>query len=279
MATFWKYSKLFGTMPWQFRGKSHTEALCAAFETEIEELQDMFEELLSCRTLEKSEQKQLDGIGDIVVLNRAEAGLLASKKKGKLSFPVIDDLRYKKFLRYKILKNTSVCTYEDVVTAVKMVYEQEPIRVYENRHGPATLAVCFPEPEGAEDVLEDVPPIKAAGVGIRLYGETKHEINTELMIGSGTIKGADINIKPCPVDAVFHENLYVGTKAISTTLADIKPKEVNLIFKESNYIGGRVYELSHITIIPKPPAQIKLSPVRAGAGIVKEVSLRIGHIK
>ena len=93
--------------------------------------------------IETAEGINLDRIGEIVVLSRADAGLLAAQA-GNLDFDVIDDARYRKYLKYKILANTSNATYKDIITAVKMIWGVDKVSYSENLDGPASLTVSFP---------------------------------------------------------------------------------------------------------------------------------------
>ena len=129
--------------PSQFKGKPKIEALCACFDRQFAEIEQCFQQLLFLLDIEKEEGEQLDRIGDIVVLSRAEAGLLAAQG-GVIDFDVIDDARYRKYLKYKILANTSNTTYRDIITAVKTIWDVDKVSYNENTDGPASLTVSFP---------------------------------------------------------------------------------------------------------------------------------------
>ena len=120
--------------------------------------------------VDRAQGAQLDRIGDIVVLSRADAGLLAAQA-GNLDFDVIDDVRYRKYLKYKILENTSNATYKDIISAIKMIWGADKIKYLENEEGPASLTVSFPYHYTAGDVFI-LPPLTAAGVGINVRAET-----------------------------------------------------------------------------------------------------------
>ena len=120
--------------------------------------------------VDRAQGAQLDRIGDIVVLSRADAGLLAAQA-GNLDFDVIDDVRYRKYLKYKILENTSNATYKDIISAIKMIWGADKIKYLENEEGPASLTVSFPYHYTAGDVFI-LPPLTAAGVGIHVRAET-----------------------------------------------------------------------------------------------------------
>ena len=89
-------------IPFQFRSKPKIEAILKAIEEELNELDEARSQLETLLYIETAEGINLDRIGEIVVLSRADAGLLAAQA-GNLDFNVIDDARYRKYLKYKIL--------------------------------------------------------------------------------------------------------------------------------------------------------------------------------
>lgn len=156
--------------PHQFRGKKRTEALLKVIREELEELEKAREQLAAVLCVDTAHGEQLDRIGEIVVLSRAQAGLLAAQG-GSIDFDVIDDERYRKYLKYKILANTSHSTYYDIITAVQMIWNVDKVSYNENADGPASLTVSFPYHYTAGDVFI-LPPLTAAGVGINVRAET-----------------------------------------------------------------------------------------------------------
>lgn len=157
--------------PWQFRGKPKIEALCQCWDRQFEEIFSCLEQMKLILDVDRAQGAQLDRIGDIVVLSRADAGLLAAQA-GNLDFDVIDDVRYRKYLKYKILENTSNATYKDIISAIKMIWGADKIKYLENEEGPASLTVSFPYHYTAGDVFI-LPPLTAAGVGIHVRAETE----------------------------------------------------------------------------------------------------------
>lgn len=156
--------------PWQFRGKPKIEALCQCWDRQFEQIFSCLEQMKLILDVDRAQGAQLDRIGDIVVLSRADAGLLAAQA-GNLDFDVIDDVRYRKYLKYKILENTSNATYKDIISAIKMIWGADKIKYLENEEGPASLTVSFPYHYTAGDVFI-LPPLTAAGVGINVRAET-----------------------------------------------------------------------------------------------------------
>ena len=78
--------------PWQFRGKPKIEALCQCWDRQFEQIFSCLEQMKLILDVDRAQGAQLDRIGDIVVLSRADAGLLAAQA-GNLDFDVIDDVR------------------------------------------------------------------------------------------------------------------------------------------------------------------------------------------
>ncbi len=122
-------------IPQQFRNKKNLEVLISAFASELREVQDMLSKLKTLRGLDTAIGQQLDGIGDIVVLSRAQSALYA----GVVDFDVIDDERYRLFLKYKALRNTNLCTFPELVAACRLLYNAEIVYYREDKNYPATF--------------------------------------------------------------------------------------------------------------------------------------------
>lgn len=65
-------------IPFQFRSKPKIEAILKAIEEELNELDEARSQLETLLYIETAEGINLDRIGEIVVLSRADAGLLAA---------------------------------------------------------------------------------------------------------------------------------------------------------------------------------------------------------
>ena len=207
--------------PSQFKGKPKIEALCACFDRQFAEIEQCFQQLLFLLDIEKEEGEQLDRIGDIVVLSRAEAGLLAAQG-GVIDFDVIDDARYRKYLKYKILANTSNTTYRDIITAVKTIWDVDKVSYNENTDGPASLTVSFPYHYTAGDVFI-LPPLTAAGVGIHVRAET------ELQPDPATLKSS-----------AFTQNL------VTCTISERKMKSATYPISTKVVPSGTVFTQYHL---------------------------------
>lgn len=160
----------------QFRGKANIEALMEVVGIELQEVFDFYEQLRTQRSVDTAVGKQLDGVGDIAVMTRKEAGQLAGNP---IPFEVIDDDTYRQYLIYKILKNTCDCTYPDIIKAFRMFWDR-PLYYTEDPEKPATMIFDTGELPGDVDTtpLFKTPLIRAAGVTLKLYARTSVEMDT-----------------------------------------------------------------------------------------------------
>lgn len=207
--------------PWQFRGKPKIEALCQCWDRQFEQIFSCLEQMKLVLDVDRAQGAQLDRIGDIVVLSRADAGLLAAQA-GNLDFDVIDDVRYRKYLKYKILENTSNATYKDIISAIKMIWGADKIKYLENEEGPASLTVSFPYHYTAGDVFI-LPPLTAAGVGIHVRAET------ELQPDPATLKSS-----------AFTQNL------VTCTISERKMKSATYPISTKVVPSGTVFTQYHL---------------------------------
>lgn len=168
----------------QFRGKANIEALMEVIGAQLQQVYDFYDQLRQDRGVHTAVGKQLDGVGDIVVMTRMEAGKLAGDP---IPFEVIDDETYRRYLIYKILKNTCDCTYPDIIKAFRMFWDR-PLYYKEDPAEPATMIFDTGEMGGTVDTtpLFTTPLLRAAGVTLKLYARTKTEMETaKLYILSG----------------------------------------------------------------------------------------------
>lgn len=99
-------------VPEQFKRQPNIKVLLDALAAQLDELATFYRDLLTARTIANAEGKQLDYIGDIVCLTRAEASAISA------SSGIMDDDLYRRYLLYKISLNTSSCTLQDIYDAV-----------------------------------------------------------------------------------------------------------------------------------------------------------------
>lgn len=230
----------------QFKGKANIEALVEVLGSELQEIADFYEQLRTMRDLKQAAGKQLDGVGDIVVLSRMEAGKLA---RSPTQTEAIEDDVYRKYLIYKILKNTCNCTYPELIKAFRMFWDK-PLYYSEDPEYPATMflktGTLRPE-DHAEDLLS-APIIKAAGVGIHITATTEApEINAELHItpflGRGTAITTLPELEPVMPAAGLYIAPVIGRGMSVTELPTIEPVRGTAV------VLGRAFTATHGSIM------------------------------
>lgn len=183
----------------QYKEKNNITALLEVFGRQLQEVYDFYLQLLMERSLYSAVGNQLDSIGDNLALSRAEARNLTTED--------IDDETYRKYLIYKILKNTSDCTYSDLIKAVEMFWDH-PIHYAEDKNQPATIILSTDILDGNEidtTPLLQAPLVRPAGVTLKLYATTETEI-TPTAIGLGSAFGVIVSEIPIPEKTVFFSN-------------------------------------------------------------------------
>ena len=155
--------KLRDDMIEQFKGKPNIEVFQAALARQLSDVYAFFDELNSRRWFDGAEGVQLDGIGNIVVMSRAEA--LAVSKQAEQNIPMEDET-YRLYLAWKNALNTTNCTHKDRHSALKMFWKKAPIYYSENPEHPATIFLRVPASisESGAAVFRIASMVKAAGV-------------------------------------------------------------------------------------------------------------------
>ena len=172
-----------GDLVEQFKEKPVIDALVSAIGEQLSDVQRFYEDLRDRRGLQTSMGQQLDGVGDIVVLSRLEAGALACINE---SVYVLDDESYRRYLIFKVWKNTNNCTYHDVIKALRMFWPK-PLYYREDPAEPATMVfeTDMLSPEDDVPKLLNAPLIKAAGVGIKVIARTASPEMMDLLTVEG----------------------------------------------------------------------------------------------
>lgn len=179
----------------QFKEKPVIDAIIEAVGVQFNDLYQFFTDLRDKRSIHAAEGRQLDGIGDIAVLSRLEAGELACAKEPVY---VLNDEDYRTFLIYKIWKNTNNCTYYDIIKAFRMFWDK-PLYYREDPEVPATMIfeTDMLTPEDDVSKLLTAPFIKAAGVAIKVIANTESpEMTVELPVGGIMGRGYMSTILP-----------------------------------------------------------------------------------
>lgn len=222
----------------QFKGKANIEGLMEVLGEELQEIYDFYEQLRNERGVKTSVGKQLDGVGDIAVMTRKEAGALAGNP---IPFEVIDDDTYRHYLIYKILKNTCDCTYPDIIKAFRMFWDR-PLYYTEDPEQPATMIFDTGEMQGLVDTtpLFKTPLLRAAGVTLKLYARTSTEMERctlRLMSGLGyALTVTDLPQLEREID--YGTTLYMGSAFQRTTEDTLPGIERDYKFDHKLHLGS-----------------------------------------
>ena len=203
----------------QFKGQPVISALLEAVGEQLTEVYGYYTDLRESRSLETAVGSQLDGIGDIVVLSRMEAGELACYRK---SVFVLSDEDYKYYLKNKIWKNNCNCTYADVIKGFRMFWTK-PLYYKESIDEPATMLF---ETEPMElnpeiEMLSSAPVIKAAGVGLKVI---IHIVTPEKMYMYAVTSEFDQETLTREIELIADCDapIYIGIWAVRTKYVDIR---------------------------------------------------------
>lgn len=154
--------EIISNLPEQFKNKPKIEVLAKAIAKQMEEVEVMFNQLKEQRSMEKATGQQLDYCGDIVGLTRVESALFCSD----VDFDIIDDERYRLFLKYKAMRNSTQCTYEDMMAGCRLLFKADPIYYSEDENHPASFSIS-----AGVDLDEDLLNlISNTGMAIRASG-------------------------------------------------------------------------------------------------------------
>lgn len=154
------YAKqLISDLPEQFKGKERIEALLTVVGRQLDEVAKFYDDLNNNRSLSNSVGAQLDMIGSILGLTRAEAGELIADVD-----TVLDDDTYRHILGYKSMLNFGNSTYYDIVRGIRQFYNVYPIKYYESPDEPAAFTLEISADENSLVMLKNILPVKAAGV-------------------------------------------------------------------------------------------------------------------
>nr|DAN89092.1 MAG TPA: Protein of unknown function (DUF2612) [Caudoviricetes sp.] len=124
-------------IPEQYRGKRRIETLIKAFSKQIDELLRVFDDMNKSTVIDTAKGANLDYIGNIVSLARKDMPLLF-KNPREVS---LDDSLYRQAIKYKSLRNTSECTYEDIIASLSLLWKTEQLSYSEPIDKIATICI------------------------------------------------------------------------------------------------------------------------------------------
>ena len=124
----------------------------------------MFDDLNNLTDIDNAVGQNLDMVGNIVSLTRKDATSIIRKT----SNTILTDDTYRQTLRYKMLKNSSNCCYEDIMEAVSLLWDTSNIIYKEPPDRPATVLLSLPTVslDSIDPAVGRVLAIKPAGVSI-----------------------------------------------------------------------------------------------------------------
>lgn len=170
----------------QFHGQKNNTAIMRSYARQLQEVYAFLKSLLSLLDLDACTGPQLDLIGEIVVLSRYDARIIVGDAyEGQ----ILNDDLYRKIIKYKIIKNTSDCTYWSIIKGIKMFWDK-PLYYSEYPDKPATIFLRTDElsiNDHVEDLLHTPIIIKAAGVGIHVVATIRFfDIEESLHVGGAS---------------------------------------------------------------------------------------------
>lgn len=193
-------------LPQQFLEKERIEALIKAFSRQMEEVKKAFDELDSITNIDKATGKNLDMVGSIIPINRTEAYTILRRTK---ETTVSDDL-YRQVLKYKMLKDTSSCTYYDIVESIHMLWNAGDVHYLEKEDSPATIFISINDADldGPDSLYGRATAIKPAGVKM-VYTQGYSGKIDESKLEKIRLVSVDTAIA---IDFLRHSKLLDGTK-------------------------------------------------------------------
>lgn len=223
----------------QFRGQPNNTVLIESYGRQLQEVFDFLGSLLSLLDIDKCTGKQLDLIGEIVVMSRYDARVaLGDEYDGK----ALDDNLYRKLLKYKILLNTSDGTYRSLVKGIKMFWDRT-MYYSEDPESPATITLKTPILTPDVDVGEimDMPIPRPGGVGLKLIATVLHPlIPTDVYVGGGQAgESGAVGLPDLELSHSFGDTVYVGGEITHrSSVRDMGEKELAHRFEGAVHVGG-----------------------------------------
>ncbi len=148
-------------LPQQYRGKERFAALLSALVNQVQEIEDALWQLFGERSLATSEGVQLDGIGEIVGLDR---------------LPNMIDDDYRTALEIQIIQNMNEATPEEIIAAVLVFTGAATINY--NELYPAAVSIFTPIVMTEDEVTAIRAKIKrllGAGISLSDFGHSDED--------------------------------------------------------------------------------------------------------
>ncbi len=262
----------------QFKGKERIEELVETVGEELQEVYDFYEQLRSERDVFNAVGKQLDGVGDIAVLTRMEAGQLAGDP---IPFDIIDDETYRLYLIYKILKNTCDCTYPNIIKAFRMFWDR-PLYYSEDPAQPATMIFDTGEMPGFVDTspLFRIPLLRAAGVTLKIYARTSTDMGVSRLHIIGGL-GYAVNESSLPElerDYDFHSHIKVASGFQRVTEDTLPVLERDYKFGFKLQLGSGFHRVTEDSLPDVEREYSYMASISSGSAVHSVMETPIGGI-
>lgn len=154
----------FRDIPQQFLSKRNIEVFIKAFSRQMEEIERVLDDVNRLTTIDTATGVNLDYVGNILSITRKEAQVILRKLEQD---QLCDDL-YRAVLRYQALRNTCECTYEDIISAIKLLWDTDDISYVEPPDRPATIYIKMPmfDIDVEDPAAARILALKSAGVNL-----------------------------------------------------------------------------------------------------------------
>lgn len=212
------YTKMLADLPSQFKNKKNIEGLIYALSRQLNAVRELYRQLNDARSLKTAIGKQLDGIGNIAVLTRDEATLLALKSS---TFTRMTDDIYRLYLIQKIMANMTNCTYQDIYNAMIILWGRTPIWYSESIDEPATITMTVPALSSFDDTSTFLGlwEIRPAGVQLHFTATASETIliNADFRPSAFIVTHVKTGTKPRWATVLTFEGIIVDEQLSSVT--------------------------------------------------------------
>jgi len=200
----------------QFDGKPNIEILNRALGKQLQKVYDFFVQLWKERHFPDAVGQQLGGkdglggIGDIVVLNRQQALIVARLADMDVD---MEDEMYRVMLAWKIFLNTSWTKYKEVHRLITMLWKASPMIYSEDPNWPATIFFDTPLITIGQwldfRVLHIAIKVKAAGVQLIFRVRIKHDMD-DIPVVIGMVNNHAVKHGSSPAKRSFDTQSQTG---------------------------------------------------------------------
>lgn len=221
------YTQMLDDLPSQFKNKDKIEGLIFALSRQLNAVKEVSEQLNAMRSLRTAVGKQLDGIGNIAVLTRDEATVLALKST---AFKQMTDDIYRLYLVQKIMANMTNCTYQDIYNAMVILWGKTPIWYSESIDEPATITMTVPALSSFDETSTFLGLWEIRPAGVQLHfaatANEKIAINADFRSSAFIITHTKTGTKPRWAIVLTFDGIIVN-EALSRQLFTVRHEQTS----------------------------------------------------